>query len=94
MNTCPVMSDLNNHLTLIDKSDALDEQVDSELIDGDHVEDCMEHMANISEAALKQLAEYLASDVLTPRVSLGIEFDAWADEIRDSIKEQIKKRNY
>lgn len=88
------MHDLNNYLTLLDKSDALDEQIDSELIDGDHVEDCMEHFSNMNETALKQLVEYLISDVLAPRVSFGAEFDAWADEIRDSIKEQIKKRSY
>ena len=94
MNTCPVMYDLNSHLTLIDKSDALDEQVDSELIDGDHVGVSIDHLSNISEAALKQLMEYIQSDVIAPRVSLGAEFDAWADGIRAEVKEQIKNRNY
>ena len=84
---CPVQHDLNHYLTLVDRQDALDEQVVSELIDGEHLDDFID---GLSEEAFNEAAAYLMREVVCSGKSIGGAFDGYTKSFKTLVAEKIR----
>ncbi len=84
---CPVLHDLNNYLMVSARQDALAEQVDSELIDGEHLDDFIDGM---SGEAFHEAAAYLMREVVCSGKSVGDAFDGYVTSFKALVAEKIR----
>ena len=88
---CPVQHDLNVHLTLLAKQDALAEQVESELIDEEHLDDFIDGMPG---DVFKEYAAFILREIVSTNRYVGDKSEAYAASFKAQVAEKINSRVY
>ena len=85
---CAIAYDLNRHLTLLDKAENLNRQVESELIDGDHLN---EFSASMPEAVFDGAMAFILSEA-TKGHFICDGFEEFFTDFKKQVKKEIENR--